>query len=484
MGTAVIAGGSVAGLVTALALAEAGFRVQVLESSEPPPDGPAGPCAERWRRPTVPQAHHSHTLTSLGVRVLSERAPRILSDLLAAGARLLDLTDVAPQHPCGQADPQRDAVLRALGVRRSVLDLVLYRSVRALPGVRISHRSTVSGLLTDPAERRVTGVITRSGQRLCADVVIDATGRKARSRQWLRAAGLPVPADMRAPSGLRGFTRFYRLRGAAQPGPLNRGNAAGGIWDHYAGVLHPGDNGTFAVALATLPGDTVTGVLRHPAAFTAAARATPHVGCWLAEGVSEPLGPVEVITCPPNALRGAAVAQPAPVHGLFPVGDAACVTNPLFGRGLSLAMAHAFRLAELLRGRPAIDEVLSGQAAAAADELLRPWYEQSARDDRRRLAAWRAAAGLSARGSTTTTAGVPGRPAPEALAAGAAGDMEVWRGVTRFLMTLSTPAEVFDDAAFRARVAAAPPTAPPVRPPTRDALVKAVTATTTEEAPR
>lgn len=467
--TAVVAGAGIAGLAGALALHGIGHRVLLLERGAEPPTGEVAEAAGRWARPTVPQGSHSHTLTSLGVKVLRERAPHVLDAALAAGARLLDLTEALPPGATDGGREPRDEELVALGCRRTALELVLYRAVAALPGVEIRHGSAVGALELDPADGRVRAVRTDGGERIPADVVIDATGRQAAARGWLRAAGVPVAEDRVSPSGLSGFTRFYRLTGGERPGPLNRGNAAGDIFDHYAGVLHPGDNGTFAVALATLPGDRALHGLLTPAGFTAAARATPGLAAWLADGASEPVSPVHAITSPPNALRGPATSAQRPVPGLFPLGDAACVTNPLFGRGMSLALAHAFRLADLLAAHPAVDTALSRAAARDAEALFLPWYEQSAAADRERIARWRA--------------WVDGSPSPTsapsasaALAAAARTDGVVWRGLTRMLMGLTTPAELLGDEKLLSRVRGAAPA--PARPqaPAREELVRLVVA--------
>ncbi|MEU3828021.1 FAD-dependent monooxygenase [Streptomyces sp. NPDC029080] len=478
---AVIVGGSVAGLATALALAERGQAVRILERSAPPPDGPAAKAAELWHRPTVPQADHSHILTSLGVRVLRRRAPRLLDTALEEGARLLDLTEAAPAagDPCGPADPwaAADHELTALAVRRTFLELLLHRAVRALPGVTVEHGTAVRGLLLDPSRSRVTGVVTDDGTRIPARFVVDATGRKAASLSWLSRAGIPLGEDLTGPTQLRCFTRFYRLTApdGALPGPLNRGNAAGGIWDHYAAVVHPADNGTFAVAVGTPTADPATDVLREPAAFTAAARLSPYVTEWTDERVAEPLTDVRAISMPPNILRSTARPGRRQVAGLFPVGDAACVTDPLFGRGMSLALHHAFRLAELLGAHPRVGGDESERAVRIADEIHRPWYEQAVHDSFTRSRLWRA----RAEGGTPPPVppAAPGRPALPEVARAAAADRTVWRGLVRVLMGLNTPAEVFDTAAFRDRVraAASHPAGPGRRPPSRAELLAALT---------
>ncbi|MGW3950967.1 NAD(P)/FAD-dependent oxidoreductase [Streptomyces sp. NPDC004752] len=446
----VVAGGSVAGLACALALARRGFRVTVLERTpEPPKD------ALEWRRPAVAQHGHSHLLASLGVRVLREHAPEVLAAALDAGAGLLDLADTLPG---GERLPE-DAELTALAVRRPVFELALHGVVRALPGVEIRHRVTVRALTT---ARRVTGVVTGTGEHLPAHAVVDATGRRAASREWLAAAGTIPPAELTAPTAIRAFTRFYRLTSPGSlPGPLNRGNAAGGIWDHYAAVAHPADNDTYALTLGAPARDRATAGLRHPAAFTAAARLSPHLAAWADPDAGRPISPVRPITLPPNSLRPAAA-----VGGLYAVGDAACVTNPLYGRGMSLALRHAFALAGHLA------ETREGDARAA-DRLHRPWYEHSVREDTHRTALWRARV---TGGPPPAWAAPDGRPALAEIGTAARADPVVWRGLTRVLMGLDGAHEVFDDAVFRTRVRAAPAPRGGPRPPTRDELVRAVAA--------
>ena len=482
MATTVIAGGGIAGLALALALGGRGHRVRVLEKSEPPPDGPVVKSAELWQRPTVPQAAHDHILNALGVRTLRRHAPAVLDAALEAGARLVDLTLAAPAG----ARERIDADLVTLVVRRPVLDLVLHRAVQALPGVTVSHRTAVAGLLLDPAGptgHQVTGVVTDGGETVPADVVVDATGRRSASRSWLAAAGVPVPDDLTGPSRLRAFGRFYRLRDpdGPPPGPLNRGDAAGGIWDHYSAALHPADNDVFAITLGTLPGDRATTALRTPGVFTAACRLSPHLADWVDENAVQPLGPVRVIGMPPNILRSTATGRGRPVAGLLQAGDAACVTDAMFGRGMSLALAHAFSLADLIEQHPAADGELSRSATEVVDRVLRPWYDRSAHDSWSRVARWRAEAGvpLDAEAARPTSP-VPAHDWAAAMAA-AATDRTVWRGMTRIRTSLSTPAEVFADEEFLARVRAAAdapqPSVPPgSEPPTRAELLHAIAA--------
>src|ERR1700757_707797 len=83
----VVAGGSVAGMATALALARAGAEVTVVER-DPVTLATDPEEAFASSRPGVPQAHFLHAFLARMVQVLRARFPDVLDDLLHAGARL------------------------------------------------------------------------------------------------------------------------------------------------------------------------------------------------------------------------------------------------------------------------------------------------------------------------------------------------------------------------------------------------------------
>jgi 2-polyprenyl-6-methoxyphenol hydroxylase-like FAD-dependent oxidoreductase len=221
--------------------------------------------------------------------------------------------------------------------------------------------------------------------------------------------------------------------------------------DHYAGVLHPGDNDTFSVALGTLAGDAELRGLRDPGAFDAAARATPWVAQWMDDAM--PITDVRVTTSPANILR--AMGTTPGFTGPLPVGDAACTTDPMYGRGVGLALAHGFGLAALLRS--CAPGELGHAAAGLAADLFLPWFQQARVETQDRVERWRAAvAGVAG----------PSRPVSALRAAGAAAtlDPQVWRGLVRVLMGLRTP-DTLTDEPFVRRVRDALASGTPAAPP-------------------
>ena len=96
MSRAVVIGGSLAGLTTALALSRAGWQVDVVER-DPMPDGSnAHEVFRQYPRPAVPQSGHRHNFFSLITVTLRARGPDVLERLFDFGVRPLMLRDFPP----------------------------------------------------------------------------------------------------------------------------------------------------------------------------------------------------------------------------------------------------------------------------------------------------------------------------------------------------------------------------------------------------
>lgn len=448
MADIIIVGGSVSGLASALALTQAGHSVQILEREAADPPQTVAQAHSAWPRPTVPQAVHSHAFGSLGVGLLRDRAPEIYQALVDAGATQISLGERMPPSLTDRTPEPGDEELRMLGCRRSTFELILRQQVLARPGVRLHQGVTIRGLeMAAGGQPRVTGVRTAKGNVWRGDLVIDATGRRSAFGDWLADAAVPVAEDRLEDCEITYYTRFYRLLAPQPPGPLNRGFGAGWLWDFYTAVLFLGDNQTFSISIGVLPEDKEAKLLRVADAFTAALRATPLLAPWVEAGISEPISEVHAMGGLDNSLRGFGTAPEQPVPGLVRVGDSVCTTNPAYGRGVSLALAHAYELAEVLAAYPEPSQQQAAEAAAATSRLMSPWWTDSTSSDRGRAAMWRAA----------LHGGRP--PAPPdgvvtfgAAAAAAATDPFVWRRMVRVMMSLSPPATLYGDEEIRLRV--------------------------------
>ncbi len=372
----VVVGGGIAGLGTALACARDGHEVTILERDDTPMPNDADTAFD-WKRTGAPQVRHSHAFLARLRKVLRERAPDVLDALLDAGAAEIPFTENLPETLTDREPRPGDDELVAIVCRRTTFEWVLRRLVLAEPHVTLRHGVAASSLDAEAgAVPRVTGVDGRP-----ADLVVDARGPRSSSDDWLSAIGAQPVREELHESGIVYFSRFYRVNpGVVLPsfaGPV----AADLGYLKYAIFL--GDNDTFSVTYAIESDDEeLRRALVDPHAFEIVAGAVGGIAPWRAEGVAEPTTSVHVMAGLRNRYRPLVDEHGEPiVHGFVAAGDAALCTNPLYGRGCSLAFVHAFGLADALRRHPD-DPAAFGRAFAefTARELV-PWFRSAVLQD-------------------------------------------------------------------------------------------------------
>ena len=185
----VIAGGGVAGLAAALAVARAGHSAVVLErdavaTAADSPDG-----AFEVQRDGIPHFLQPHAFLRAGDGSCARLAPDVLDALTEAGADRRTC-----RRCCDGAPEPGDEDLVYLWVRRPVIEWALRRAAVAEPGVELRAGAQVSGLLV---ERRARGarVGVDGGERSAATSSWTRWGATARRRAGRgRRASPPTPA--------------------------------------------------------------------------------------------------------------------------------------------------------------------------------------------------------------------------------------------------------------------------------------------------
>ncbi|HEX8928912.1 MAG TPA: FAD-dependent oxidoreductase, partial [Actinomycetota bacterium] len=183
---AVVIGAGIAGLAAARVLAGRYSSVTMLDR-DTLPDGAAP-------RQGVPQSGHPHILLIAGLRELTELFPDLDEDLMAAGGIRFDPGLGLAAFRYGRRWPAAPTGLELISVTRPLLEALLRGRVAALPGVAIRDEVAVSGLTG--SKGTVTGVVLDTGETLDADLVVDCTGRGARSDRWLATLGYPAPEQL------------------------------------------------------------------------------------------------------------------------------------------------------------------------------------------------------------------------------------------------------------------------------------------------
>lgn len=355
MSSAVVLGGGFAGVLAARVLAGHVGEVVLLEAGR----YPHRPAA----RTGVPQAHHNHVLVTGGARALDELVPGAVAELLAAGAQKRGLTgDTLIRTAAGWLRRQEtEAYVVSAG--RWLTDHVVRRHALDGHAVTVREATRAVGLAGDAA--RVTGVVLSGGEVVPAGLVVDATGRRSRTPDWLAA---PV-AQETVDSGLCYATRVYRAPatlGAAIPAIMLHPRMRDGR-ESYGATVFPIEGDRWIV---TLTGTRGTAPPVDPDAFTAAAAAlAPILARLLA--AAEPLGGVRPYRTTANRRRRYELGRhPA---GLVVLGDALSATNPVYSHGMSVAALSVLRLnRELTRHGPDPD-ACPGFQATMAEVVDLPW---------------------------------------------------------------------------------------------------------------
>jgi 2-polyprenyl-6-methoxyphenol hydroxylase-like FAD-dependent oxidoreductase len=211
---AVVLGAGMAGLLAARALAEAYALVTVidrdrlLESAE--------------HRRGVPQGRHAHILVPGGTQILDRLFPDLFKELTACGVPVVrDFAEFrfSPGgHPLRlQGQPDGPFICQA---SRPFLEAQVRHHLQALTGIEIRERCQAVELDFDAARQRITGVLvqrrdTGSEETICADLVVDATGRGSRIPTWLTAHGYQPPRQERLTINLTYATRHFRVSAGA-----------------------------------------------------------------------------------------------------------------------------------------------------------------------------------------------------------------------------------------------------------------------------
>jgi 2-polyprenyl-6-methoxyphenol hydroxylase-like FAD-dependent oxidoreductase len=461
--SAVVVGAGIGGLAAALALSREGCTVDVVERDDTPMPADVDGAFD-WDRRGAPQVRHTHGFPALLRVILRDRFPDVLAALVEAGVGELSILPPAasPDSPTYERDA---ADLQVLCCRRTTLEWVLRRCALAAPDVSFHSGTAVAGLLASAdagGALDVQGVRLADGTELVADVVVASTGRRDAVPGWFAEHGVDVPEEEH-PTGTIYLSRWYRSAdGHDLPMGYHGGRRAG-----LGFVVAGADHGTYSATLAVpSEDDELRAHLLDPERFEAVLPLFREMAP-IVRNQGTPITPVLAMGGLINRLRRFLGPDGAPLaHGFFAIGDAHTCTNPLYGRGSSLAVLQATLAVDALAAHPGEPDAAARAYEMATTQRVEPWFHVSVMTDAAAQPTAERAEPVAAAPSEPAEPTAPRLDLATLRRIAASGDPELSVLVAKTMSLLITPQEVFGDPAVLERLARAAAAEPP-RDPTK-----------------
>ncbi len=188
-GTAVVIGGSIAGIAAAKVLSDSFERVIVLEKD--------GPHRRREGRPGAAQGWHLHHLLTAGQIELERIFPGIVDDMVREGAFKVDMAAQYRIRLGGTWKKPGTSDIQIVCAGRPLLEWCVRRRLDDEPRISFRYESEVADLVFERGADTVIGVaVQRNGDGIDvipAEFVVDASGKNTRLPEILDRIGIGAP---------------------------------------------------------------------------------------------------------------------------------------------------------------------------------------------------------------------------------------------------------------------------------------------------
>lgn len=338
--TAIVLGASISGLLAARALSQYFEQIIVVEKDRLP-------VGEGMRK-GVAQAAHAHGLLASGYGIMDQYFPGMMDELHALGAPRCDTIGdfLWFQHGCWKL--RHKSGYYGICVSRLCLEAAIRRRVKALPNVTFLEETKGVKPIFESTRNRITGLMVRgadeSVQKIGAQLVVDASGRKSKYPKWLAELGFEPPEEISLQVDVGYATRVFERK-------------PGDFFDSFGGIISgtPPKGRRMAAVLAA-EGDrwivTLVGTAgdRPPAnekGWIEFAATLPVSAVHDLVISNQPLSDIVSYHIPSTRRRFYERMKSLPM-GYIATGDAICSFNPIYGQGMSVAAAEAKALEETL----------------------------------------------------------------------------------------------------------------------------------------
>jgi 2-polyprenyl-6-methoxyphenol hydroxylase-like FAD-dependent oxidoreductase len=369
---AVVVGAGLAGLTAARALSRHVERVTLVERSDLPGRPP--------NRSSMPPSRRVDVLHPDGLAALERLLPGFGDDLVAHGAvRLAAPRDICWTSAARHLHPFAGPARTVLSATRDLVAWVTHRLVADTPQIIIRSGLEAVGLVVTPppvphtvgrvraVDVRPRGAATADPtESIVADLVVDASGHRSRTPDWLAAAGYDHPAESTVDADLAYATRIYRRSGDDAAGWKGIFLQARPPHARRMGVLFPIEGDRWMLTLAGTNGDVPPTDEAGFAEFMSGLRAPT-----IADAVAglEPASPIVGYRRTENRRRHyETLAMP---DGFVVIGDATCAFNPVYGQGMSAGALSAEALDRCIADHLARHGHVAGMSVRAQQAIAK-----------------------------------------------------------------------------------------------------------------
>jgi len=334
-----VVGGGIGGLLAGLVLRRRFSRVTIVERDR----WPATPAPRRG----APQGRCLHVLSAEGLRVIEALVPGVAAELQQAGAEPFDLgTAGALRLPTGWL-PRVSAGIELLACSRALLEHVLLRRARMVPGVTLVERRAVRGLQRTGGRvigARVDGVGVAIEE---AELTVVAAGASSAFGRWWGELGLPPLDESVVEARHHYVSRWFEIPAGFDGGwkLLSITPAPGVPW---GGAIFAAEGGRWGMVLLVPRSEPVP---QGDAELLQACTRLVDRRMYDVLAGARPLSPI-VRHEHVDGRRTWLERVDAWPEGLVVVGDAVCALDPYFGLGMTACARGVAALAEHAWGAP------------------------------------------------------------------------------------------------------------------------------------
>ena len=347
--TAIVLGGSLAGLLTARVLSQYYAHVIIIEKDTV--------HREPEARKGQPQTRHLHGLLPSGLHIMSRYFTGLLDEITSYGGKVLDFGESMNWYCYGGFRKSFHIDIKTVSISRPLLEHIIRERVLGISNVRLVDNTTAKHLIAGD-KHKITGVVIEekvSGrtESLSADLIIDNTGRGSRAPQWLKELGYAETEVSEVKVNVGYTTRMYKR---------DPGDPLGKKWIAYTpqapaetrfGGAFPIEGDKWMVTVGGWHGDHAPA--ENPG-YLEFVKSLPNPDIYNIVSKNEPVSEFVQYKFPLSIRRHYEKLRRFPA-GFLVMGDAISSFNPIYAQGMSSASLQVEVLDKLLADNVAEEQL-------------------------------------------------------------------------------------------------------------------------------